>query len=323
MLLKKITLLFVFLTAIISTSLAQKNKDYTAQWKKVEAFEKKGLTASALKEVLGIYNVAIKDKNDAQQIKSSMYQIKYRNMREEESQEKNIFFVDTLIVKAKAPAKNILQSMQAEMMWQYLQNHRWQFYNRTELKEEKSKDISTWSLEKLHSVITKLYKASIDVKSESILKATKLDGYDAIIIKGENTRNLRPALYDFLAFRALDYFMTDERDITKPAYQFTINDPVAFAPASQFAQHHFETKDTASLHYHALDLLRNILIYHIADVKDDALLDADLIRLNFVYQYAVNEDKDKLYEAALKNIEEKYTNYEAAAQAMYLRAKIY
>ncbi|MES2847823.1 MAG: alpha-2-macroglobulin family protein, partial [Bacteroidota bacterium] len=323
MLFKKITLLFVFITAISITSMAQKNNSYTAQWKKVEAFEKKGLTASALKEVINIYNLAIKDKNDAQQIKSCMYQVKYRNMREEESQEKNIFFVDTLIAKAKAPAKNILQSMQAEMMWQYLQNHRWQFYNRTELKEEKSKDISTWSLEKLHAAITKLYKASLDINTEAVLKATKLEGFDAIIIKGENTRNLRPTLYDFLAFRALDYFMTDERDITKPASQFTINDPIAFAPAPQFAQHRFETKDTASLHYHALDLLRDILIWHIADVKNDALLDADLIRLNFAYQHAVNEDKEKLYEAALKNIEEKFSSNEASAQAMYLRAKIY
>ena len=202
----KITLLLLFIAAMSTTSMAQKNNDYKDQWKKVEAFEKKGLTTSALKEVLGIYNMAIKDKNDAQQIKSCMYQIKYRNMVQEESQEKNIFFVDTLIAKAKAPAKNILQSMQAEMMWQYLQNHRWQFYDRTELKEEKSKDISTWSLEKLHSVITKLYKASLNVETEGILKSIKPDAFDAVIIKGENTRNLRPTLYDFLAFRALDYF---------------------------------------------------------------------------------------------------------------------
>ena len=78
-----------------------------------------------------IYNLAIKAGNDAQQIKSCMYQIKYRNMVEEDSQENNIFFIDTLIAKAKSPAKNILQSMQAEMFWQYLQNNRWKFYDRT------------------------------------------------------------------------------------------------------------------------------------------------------------------------------------------------
>lgn len=323
MFLKKLTLLFLFLTAIIQTSMAQKNTNYATQWKKVEAFEKKGLTASALKEVLAIYTLAIKDKNDPQQIKASMYQIKYRNMREEESQEKNIFFVDTLIAKAKAPVKNILQSMQAEMMWQYLQNHRWQFYNRTELKEEKSRDISTWSLDKLHAAITKLYKASLDVNTGQILKATKLDGFDAIIIKGENTRNLRPTLYDFLAFRALDYFMTDEREITKPAYQFTLNEVAAFAPANYFAKHRFTTKDTASLQHKAIELLQDILQWHSNDAKKDALLDADLIRLDFVYQHAVNEDKEKLYESALKNIEEIFSSNEAAAQAIYLRAKIY
>ncbi|MBL0355554.1 MAG: hypothetical protein IPP72_01085 [Chitinophagaceae bacterium] len=323
MFLKKISLLAILITAITGTTMAQKDTEYKSQWKKVEALEKKGLPASALKEVLAIYKLSVKDNNDAQQVKSCMYQIKYRNLVEEESQEKNIFFVDTLIAKAKSPAKNILQSMQAEMFWQYLQNNRWKFYDRTKLAEEKSKDISTWSLDKLHASIIKLYKASIDVKSESILKQTKLDSFDPIIIKGENTRNLRPTLYDFLAFRALEYFMTNDPGITRPAYQFTINDPIAFAPASEFVQHRFKTNDSGSLHYHALLLLQDILSFHITDVKSDALLDADLARLNFVHQHAVNEDKEKLYEAALKNLEEKHYDNDAAAQAMYLRAKIY
>ena len=320
---KKISLLLLLTTALLQTTMAQKINSYSKQWKKIDSLEKKGLTKSALQEVMAIYQLAIKENNDAQQIKSCMYQIKYRNMVEEGSNENNIFFADTLIAKAKAPAKNILQSMQAEMFWQYLQNNRYKFYDRTKLANEKAKDISTWSLDKLHATITKLYKASLDAKSEPVLKTTKLDGFDAIIIKGENTRNLRPTLYDFLAHRALDYFMTDENDLTKPAYQFIINDPKAFVPAAEFAQHLFKTKDSASLHFHALNLLKDILSFHIADTKSDALLDADLKRLNFVYQYAVNEDKEKLYEAALKNIEDNFSTNEAAAQAMYLRAKIY
>ena len=46
--------------------------DYSAQWKKIEGLEKKGLTKSALQEVMVIYNLAIKDGNDAQQIKSCL-----------------------------------------------------------------------------------------------------------------------------------------------------------------------------------------------------------------------------------------------------------
>lgn len=319
MFLKKI--LLVIFTGLVFTTMAQNNNDYQKNWKKVEAFEKKGLTKSALQEVMVIYNLALKDNNDAQQIKTAMYQVKYRNMVQEDSRENNIFFVDTLIAKAKAPSKNILQSMQAEMFWQYLQNNRYKFYDRTKLAEEKTKDITTWSLNKLHATISKLYKASLT--NENLLQSTKLDGFDPIIIKGENTRQLRPTLFDFLAFRALEYFMNDEKDLTKPAYQFTINNSKAFAPAAEFVEASFTTKDTSSLHRKAILLLQDILKFHLKDSNPDALLDADLIRLNFINQYAVNEDKTKLYEAALKNIEEKYSTNPASAKAMYLRAEIY
>jgi uncharacterized protein YfaS (alpha-2-macroglobulin family) len=319
MFLKKI--LLVIFTGFAFTTMAQTNNEYVKNWKKVEDLEKKGLTKSALAEVLTIYNLAIKDNNDAQQIKSCMYQIKYHNQVDEDSRENNIFFVDTLIDKAKAPAKNILQSMQAEMFWQYLQNNRWKFYDCTALKEEKSKDISTWSIDKIHSVITKLYKASL--QNESLLKATGLTDFEAIIIKGENTRQLRPTLYDFIAHRALSYFITDENQLTKPAYEFKISDNKAFAPVAEFVSSSFKTKDTASLQHAALLLLQNILKFHAADAKPDALIDADLIRLNFVNEKATLEGKEKLYEAALKDIETRFATIPSAAQASYLRAQIY
>ncbi len=321
MFIKKFLLVIFLLTGIVSVIMAQSKIDYNKNWKKVEELEKKGLTKSALQEVMIIYGIAIKDNNDAQQIKSCMYQIKYRNMVQEDSHENNIFFVDTLIAKAKSPAKNILQSMQAEMFWQYLQNNRWKFYDRTKLAEEKSKDITTWSIDKLYASISKLYKASL--QNDNLLKSTKLDGLDAIIIKGENTRQLRPTLFDFLAHRSLEFFMNDENGVTKPAYQFKIDNENAFAKATDFIAAPFKTKDTASLQHKALLLLQDILKFHIADTNPNALIDADLIRLNFVNNNGVMEGKEKLYEAALLNIEQKYPNNRAAAQAMYLRGTIY
>ena len=52
-------------------------------------------------------------------------------------------------------------------------------------------------------------------------------------------RYLRPTLYDLLAHRALDYFKSDERDITRPAYAFEIKEKEAFAPANEFVKHKF------------------------------------------------------------------------------------
>jgi uncharacterized protein YfaS (alpha-2-macroglobulin family) len=319
MLVKKLLLLILISTTV--TTMAQPTNDYLKNWKKIEDLEKKGLTKTAKDEVTAIYKLAQKDNNDAQQIKACMYLIKYRNMVEEDSRENNIFYVDTLIAGAKVPAKNILQSMQAEMFWNYLQNNRWKFYDRTKLKEEKSKDVSTWSTDKIHSVMSGLYKSSL--QNEAVLKSTKLEPYNAIIIKGQNTRQLRPTLFDFLAHRALSYFSTDENNLTKPAYQFKIDDEKVFAPAAEFTTANFKTKDTASLQYKAILLMQDILKFHLADAKQDALIDADLLRLSFVQQHTTLTNKVNLYEAALKTIEEKYTDNEAIAQAMYLRSKIY
>lgn len=320
MFLQRLSLLLL-ITIFSSILMAQSTNEYAANWKRVADFEKKGLTKSALKEVMTIYNLAAKAKNDVQQIKSSMYQVRYRQLVEEDSRENNLFFIDTLIANAKGRAKNILQSMQAEMFWQYMQNNRYKFYSRTKLTEEKSKDVSTWSLGKLHATITRLYQGSL--ANEEVLKQTRLEGFEPIIEKGRNTRQLRPTLFDFLAHRALAYFMNDEQDLLKPAYHFTINHPAAFAPAAEFVRSSFTTKDTASRHYNALGILQQLLRFHLEDTNPAALLDADLIRLNFVQDFAVNDNKRILYENALKNIETKYAGNPGIAQAMYLRARLY
>ena len=148
-------------------------------------------------------------------------------------------------------------------------------------------------------------------------------GLMLLLLRGTNTRKLRPTLYDFLAHRALVFFMNDEDGVTKPAYQFKIDDAKAFANADEFIFKSFATKDTASLQQKALTLFQELLKFHIADANPDALIDADLIRLDFVNNNAVVENKEKLYEEALLSIEKKYPQNPAIAQAMYLRGNIY
>ena len=218
---KLLILIFLFAMTFLNTQ-AQQPDNYSKNWKAVDVFEKKGLPKSALQEVIKIFSLAVAAGNEPQQVKAAMYQMKYRNMIEEDNAVNNVFFIDTLISKTKAPTKNILQSMQAELFWHYKQNNRYKLYNRTALTEEKSKDINTWSIEKLNKTIASLYKTSL--KNEAVLKTTSLNGLDAIIQKGENTRTLRPTLYDLLAHRALDYFMDGENDVTSPSYKFILND---------------------------------------------------------------------------------------------------
>jgi uncharacterized protein YfaS (alpha-2-macroglobulin family) len=317
---RKITALIIVLILNLLTVKAQTG-DYGPQWKKITDYENKGLTKNALDEVVKIFNDAVKTGNEPQQIKAAMYQMKYRNMTEEDNAQKNIFFADTLIAKAKAPAKNILQSMQAQLLETYRNNNRWKLYNRTATTDENGNDIATWSLTKLNEKIASLYKASL--KNDDLLKSASLKGYTAVIEKGKNTESLRPTLYDLLAHRALDFFMSTENDVTQASYKFIINDEAAFAPVSSFVSHKFISKDTASLYLNALAIMQDLLRFHLNDAQPDALIDADLKRLDFVNDHGVFNNKAALYEAALQNIESKYGNSPASAQASYLRALTY
>ena len=75
--------------------------------------------------------------------------------------------------------------------------------------------------------------------------------------------------------------------------------------------------------YKALLLLQQLLRFHQKDATKDALLDADLIRLKYVNEHGVFENKSQLYEAALLSIEKNFSSSDYAAEAMLLRAQEY
>jgi hypothetical protein len=270
--------------------------DYFSQWKKVEEFQKKGLTIKAL-----------------------LYKITLKQNIEEDASLKSIDTLEIEIASSKEPAKSILQSITAQMYLNYFQQNRYKLYQRTNTVGFDKKDIATWTADDLHKKIGTLYLTSINDKN--LLQQTKLEPFEAIIIKG-NVRYLRPTLYDLLAHRALDYFKSDEQDITRPAYAFEIKDKEAFSPANEFVKHKFTTKDSASLHQKALLIFQDLLAFHSNDSKPEAMIDADIERINFVHQYGVMSNKDTLYMDALKKISEKYKNNPASAQASFLVAQM-
>ncbi len=312
-----ITIICCFCFSILQ---AQKTiNDYDAQWKKVESFQKKGLTKSALQEVEIIYNDAKKNNNDAQIIKTLLFKINLQQNIEEDASVKSIDSLQQEIRMAKEPAKSILQSITAQMYWNYFQQNRYKIYQRTNTINFDKKDIVTWTSDELHQKIAELYLASL--KNEPLLQHTKLEPFEAIILKG-NVRNLQPTLFDLLAHRALDYFKNDERDITRPTYAFEINDPVAFAPVNEFINEKFISKDSASLHQKSLIIYQKLLAFHEKDADPDALIDADLDRINFVNQYGVMEDKDSLYINVLSHLSKKYAANPLSAQATFLIAQL-
>ncbi len=306
-----------FILSINFLSLSAQNI-FEAEWKQVEAFEKKGLTRSAQKIVQDIFQKAVKQGVEGEQVKAAMHLMSYENAVVDENENSNIFFLDSLVLKTKAPVSNILLSMQAEILENYFNQNRWQFANRTTLQNDDSKDYKTWSPQKFIEEINRRYLLSLG--NVNLLQTTAATKFNVALTPGKNSASLMPTLFDVLLYRANLFFENDQHNVLTPTYKFLINEPAYFAASSVFNAININSRDTASGYYHALKNYQKGLRFHEQDAVKDAFLDIDMRRLQFVHAHATLPNKDSLYKTSLQQIVDLYPGTEAAAEAKYLIA---
>ena len=238
-----ITVLMIILFANFSN--AQSN-DYSSLWKKVEKLETEGLPKSALDIVQQITDQAKKENNTPQIIKALLYKSKYALVLEENAQLKIINDFKAEIKTNETPTKNVLENMLATLYWQYFEQNRYQFYNRTNTESKvDADDFRTWDLQTLFNEIHLHYQNSLE--NGLILQTTKLDDYKAIIHEQKDSKIYRPTLFDLLNHNALQFYKTDENSITQPAYKFEIDNPDFLSDGSTFSVLNIESKDSTSL----------------------------------------------------------------------------
>ncbi|MFI5163519.1 MAG: carboxypeptidase-like regulatory domain-containing protein, partial [Sphingobacteriales bacterium] len=218
------------------------------------------------------------------------------------------------------PVKPVLQSLLAQMYWNYYQQNRYQFTQRTKLAKADT-DFTKWDLRTIISETSHLYDLSLrDAAKEQNTPIGVLDG----VLEGDkSTRYLRPTLYDLLVQRAFDFFLTDEADLPKPKLPFSLNDPRFFGGSRAFANLVIKTTDTASTAYKGIKYLQQATAFHLTHGGQEAVADLDLQRLKFLYSHSHVEHKDSLYLSALKQIATVFSAKPISAEALVLEGQYY
>ncbi|MGB6152426.1 MAG: MG2 domain-containing protein [Pricia sp.] len=314
----KLPKLIVILNILILTihmGHAQAPKEsYDALWEKVQKLENDDLTKSALKQVQIISEKAKKEKNSAQVVKALLFTSKYTLILEEDAQLNIINDFRSEIEKAEFPTKSVLEGYLAHMYWQYFQQNRYQFYDRTQMENKvDSVDFRTWDLTTLFYEISAHFEASLENKEA--LQKTGLDDFKEILRKQTDSEIYRPTLYDVLAHTALDFYKTNENSITRPADTFEIDNPELLCEAYAFTQLKIRTQDPTALQSKALMVYQELLKFHFSDAELDALVDVDTERLEFIYQNAVFPNKDEVYLEVLQNSAENFKQH--AVSSLY------
>ncbi len=302
---------------------AQKPNDpYEALWKKVRQQETESLTQSALKEVKAISDKAKKERNSGQIVKALLYTSKYALILQENAQLNIVKDFKAEIAIAEFPVKNVLESYLAHLYWQYFQQNRYSFYDRTKTADKvDSTDFRTWDLTTLFHEIRSHFEASM-VNQEALQK-TGLDEFQEILDDQPGSEIYRPTLFDVLAHAALQFYQTDENTITRPADLFEIDNPEILCGAYEFTQRKIDTQDSTSLQAMALLVYQELLAFHFSDARLDALVDADIERLDYIHQNAVFPNKDELYHEVLQHSAENLKQHEISALYTYEIARLY
>ena len=204
----KITLLIIIMTLTTATASAEK---YDRAWKKVEQLIKEDLPESAAKEINLIWDMAAKDDDGRQMLKSAVYLTQVQQTYGENSIKGGIELFSTLLPNLKVQEhKALCHAFLAKGYMRYLDLNRYNVRKRIPTDEE-NPPLEHWTQRMICDTICYHLNQSI------LLAGDVASGYYQDFFPGGNKagQKLRPLLVDMMMDNAIvlvtDYRLTFEK----------------------------------------------------------------------------------------------------------------
>ena len=315
---QRLLTIVAILMTVVGTALAGPRDGL---WNQVDKAVRQGLPKTAIGYLDQIIPGAMQDQAYAEATKAICLKVVYEAQIEGNKPEERIVRLQAQIATVPEPMRPCMEAILGHWYWQYFQQNRWRFMQRTATAESPGEDITTWDLARILAEIDRHFTASL--ASDQVLKATPIAQFDDLLEEGTVPDTYRPTLYDFMAFEALSFYSAGEQAGAKPqdAYDLTADGPI-FGSVEDFLRWQPQTTDTQSATLKAVRLYQALLTFHQTDPAKTAFLDADLHRLEFGYSRAVGPDKADRYVAALRRFADRWIGHEISARALYDWAQV-
>tara|TARA_B110000008_G_scaffold275904_1_gene314212 strand:+ start:5426 stop:11533 length:6108 start_codon:yes stop_codon:yes gene_type:complete len=296
-------------------------KSLMDQWEDVESEIKKGLPKTAIEKIDPLIKQALKDGAHAVAIRAIGQKINLEGAIQGNKAEEKIARLEDEITKAPEALKPMMRAVLSNWYWQYFQQNRWRFAQRTRTTEAPGEDITTWDLPRILAEIDKQFQKTLSY--HEVLKKEAIGDYDFLLNKGNVPESYRPTLYDFVVHDALRFYSAGEQAGSKAQDSFVLSaDSPIFASAKDFMGWEIDSEDDESPKIRAIKLYQDLLNFHKNGENQDAFIEADLLRLRYGYNQSFGEEKNARYKAALKRFTQKWAEHEMSARAMYRHANV-
>jgi len=295
--------------------------NYSELWKTVDSLHQNGLYREASAKVDLIYILAKENKETEQFIKSLLYTVNYLNELDEHGNILGINRLEKELLTIGFPENAIIHSILAELYANYLQRESWSLMDRKEVEGERPDDLKLWSIRQFEDIISEHYFKSVSFPVAKNFELKKIDG---LFLNPAKEAYFLKTLYDFLVFRATQYFTTQESRLIKPDDVFYLQNAASLSYVETFIDINFSRADSSSSSSsfvrNALVLFQDILTFHRLDKDPTIFIDFDRQRLLFVHRNLINDKKDVLLQKELENLIKMFPAQPATAETFYLLA---
>ncbi len=289
-------------------------KSRQAALKKVDEAEEKGRPKTAIEALDPILASAKAEGYYAEAVKALVRKITLEGQIEGRKAEEKIARLEAEIPGWPKDSQPILETVLAHWYWQFFQQNRWRFLERTQTAEAPGKDILSWDLSRILAEIDKHFTTAL--ASKAVLQTVPIADYDDLLEKGALPDSYRPTLYDFIAHEALSFYFAGEQAGSKAQDSFDFSaDTPAFGTIDEFLAWNPATTDLDSPKLKAIRLLQSLLAANKGDKDQDAYRDADLARIKFAMNAAYGPDKDERATLALEAFAKTWADHPISTRA--------
>ncbi len=298
------------------------NLNYESLWGSVNKAEKASLPQTAAENVEKIYQQALKEKNSPELIKSLIYKIKYELVVDKDRFPQLLSEIEQYTKEDQdVVEQSLLYSILAQLYFKYYESESHTIYGRTAVFGYVPEDIREWTtniyIQKISEYVDLSLKAEKELQSTDILK------YKKILTTGNDSRDLRPTVYDFLANEGIDVLkMLSYQNPDEYFPQSKFSDNKYFSPATDFVKMQVAPEPN-DLTTHILRIYQKILSFRLNQKNKLALLLPDLDRLEFVALKTVNEKNNEWYVSALDILGKQYEQKDICVEILFKKASLY
>lgn len=214
----------------------------------------------------------------------------------------------------------VWHSCMATFLGNYYQENRYRILERTPVEGAVPADLNVWDLQTLVKQIVYHYQQSL--RDEDFLKRIPIRDW-APLLDSVISEPYRPTLYDFLAFRALDFLSRRISEMPIPINPFDINNGKYWSENSVFTNMNIDSPDEYSFSYLSLKIMQELTRLHLHDADPHALLDVTLRRFDYLSTTGNKENASENHLKELLKLEEHYRNLPGHEMVAYQLGNYY